>query len=77
VNAILAHDGFGGDRCAIFDPEEDEIDSLKYLVDLDAELHSQGLDHFIDILGLTQLPSEWLSGERIRLPMELLGSRFL
>jgi outer membrane protein OmpA-like peptidoglycan-associated protein len=76
VNAILANDGFGGDRCAIFDPEENEIDNLKYLVDLDAELHRQGLDHFIDILGLMQLPSEWLSGERIRLPMELLGNRF-
>jgi hypothetical protein len=73
VNAILAKDGFDGDRCSIFDPEESEIDDLKYLVDLDAELHRQGLDHFIDILGLTQLPAEWLSGERIRLPMRLVS----
>jgi hypothetical protein len=76
VNAILAADGFGGDRCAIFDPEEDEIDDLKYLVDLDAELHRQGLDHFIDILGLSELPSEWIVGGRIRIPNSLAGVLF-
>jgi len=73
VNALLAKDRFGGDRCTIVDPEENEIDDLEYLVDLDAELHRQGLEHFIDILGLAQLPAEWLSGGRIRVPMGLVS----
>jgi hypothetical protein len=62
VNAILHASEFRGDRCRVARPEEHEISDLKYFVDLDAELHGQGLPHVVDILAPDELPKEWLKG---------------
>jgi hypothetical protein len=56
VNAILEADEFQGDRCEIFDPEDNELDDLRIFVDLDRELAAHHLPHFVDILGLEEFP---------------------
>jgi hypothetical protein len=56
VNGILHADDFRGDRCAIFDPEKNELDDLRIFVDLDRALVDQHLPHFVDILGLEEFP---------------------
>jgi hypothetical protein len=60
ANAILEADDFRGDRCKIVNPEDEEPPQLRPLVALDAELHGQGLPHFLDILGLDRVPWSWL-----------------
>jgi len=56
VNALLQKLEVPGDRCEIWDPEDNEVDDLQWLKDLDEELHRRGLPHFVDILGWTELP---------------------
>ncbi len=44
-----------GEPCEIFDPYNHEIDDFKPLKELDAELHKDGLPHFVDILGIDKM----------------------
>ena len=56
VNAILKAEEFAGDRCMIADPEQFEIEDLKWLVEIDHGLWELGLPHFLDILRVEELP---------------------
>lgn len=60
VNGILAAEAFQGPRCRVWDPEQNEHPDLRYLVDLDRELHAKGLPHFLDILDLRNVPQALL-----------------
>ncbi len=48
--------------CDIWPLEEREVDDFRVLKDLDAELYSRGLDHFVDILELDTLAANSLRG---------------
>jgi hypothetical protein len=51
VNAVLRADkDFEGDHCQVWNPEENEPEEVRYLVDLDRKMFSQGLPHFMDVL---------------------------
>lgn len=65
VNAILENEHFEGDRCMIADPEQYEIDDLKWLVEIDRGLWELGLPHFVDILRLEELPESLYSPETL------------
>jgi len=65
VNAILESEHFEGDRCMIADPEQYEIDDLKWLVEIDRGLWELGLPHFVDILRLEELPDSLYSPEMV------------
>jgi uncharacterized protein with NAD-binding domain and iron-sulfur cluster len=62
VNAILAHHcsdagasrALRGTRCQLFDPEEYEVDDLRWFKDLDEKLAARGLPHFMDILNIDE-----------------------
>ncbi|MEO8551269.1 MAG: hypothetical protein ABI678_14905 [Kofleriaceae bacterium] len=56
VNALLQVFQVPGDKCEIWDPEDNEVDDLEWLKDLDEELHARGLPHFVDVLGWDALP---------------------
>jgi hypothetical protein len=58
VNALLQALRVPGDRCDIWDPEDHELDDLRWLRDLDERLLGRGLPHFIDILGWDELPTQ-------------------
>ncbi len=60
VNGLLRVEGSKGPRCSVANPEEHEIDDLRPYIDLDRELHKLGLPHFIEILGLDELPPRLL-----------------
>jgi hypothetical protein len=72
VNAILAHqDGarplcrpLRGTRCQVFDPEEYEVDDLRWFKDLDEKLLARGLPHFMDILDVDRYVDTVLTGGR-------------
>ena len=55
-----------------FPLEDREVDDFAILKELDAELHSRGLDHFVDILDLPELATHLMRGGR-RDPLDLLG----
>jgi uncharacterized protein with NAD-binding domain and iron-sulfur cluster len=59
VNGILHAEGLRSgapyEPCAVFDPEEHELEDLRYLVELDERLHAEGLPHFLDILDAERL----------------------
>ncbi|MEO8699588.1 MAG: NAD(P)-binding protein [Kofleriaceae bacterium] len=57
VNAILDDAHVAGDRCAIWDPEDHELDDLTWFKDLDRALLKKQLPHFIDTLGWRELPA--------------------
>lgn len=57
VNALLQVFEIPGDRCEIWDPEDNEIDDLQWLKDLDDNLLKRGLPHFTDILDWTEIPA--------------------
>lgn len=67
VNALLQVWRTGGDRCDIWDPEDNEIGDLQWLKDLDEALLAKNLPHFIDILDWSELP------DRI-VPHQLIGA---
>ena len=75
VNGILRVDGYKGDRCAVDNPEDNELPDLQYFRDLDAELCCQHLPHFVDILNPETLPAEWLGGKfdlsRFGIPVQM------
>jgi hypothetical protein len=56
VNSLLQHWRIGGDRCDIWDPEDNEVEDFQWMRDLDEELYDRGLPHFADILGWTEIP---------------------
>lgn len=58
VNALLQKLEVPGDRCQIWDPEDNEIDDLAWFKELDAELYSKHRPHFTDILGWDELPDQ-------------------
>jgi hypothetical protein len=58
VNAFLQAWNIGGDRCDISDPEDHELEDLQWFKDLDEELLTRGMPHFVDILGWHELPDE-------------------
>lgn len=60
VNAILDTDGFGGERCAVFNLEDDEESTFRSLKELDQRLVQLGLPHLVDILDLTQVTHDLL-----------------
>ncbi len=64
VNAILDHaqrkPRRTWERCAIADPEEDEVPDFAYLIELDHKLLKAGLPHLVDILGLREVPKALL-----------------
>lgn len=60
VNAILHASRVEGDRCRIWNPEEHELPDLQFLKDLDALLVRDGLPHFVEILGLDEVPDALL-----------------
>ena len=70
VNAILAHqDGtepgcrpLRGTRCQVFDPEEYEVDDVRWFKDLDEKLAARGLPHFMDILDVDRYADTVLTG---------------
>ncbi|MDI1476489.1 NAD(P)-binding protein [Polyangium sp. y55x31] len=68
VNAILAHaelhnpTGRLGNLCAIWPPEERELEDLRFLRDLDEKLVERGLPHFLDIVGAEGMVSALSTG---------------
>jgi len=65
VNAILENERFEGDRCMIADPEQYEMDDLKWLAEIDRGLWELGLPHFVDILRLEELPDSLYGPETL------------
>ncbi len=58
VNAILDADEFQGERCAVFNLEDDEEIGFRMHKELDRRLVELGLPHIVDILDLRQIPSD-------------------
>ena len=71
VNAILEHldreprrptRDLRGTRCQVFNPEDYEIQDLRWLKDLDEKLAARGLPHFMDILEVDRYADSALRG---------------
>jgi hypothetical protein len=64
VNAILikADEPTRRSPCEIWPIEERESDDLKFLKEVDDELHVRGVDHFLQILGVDEVIAEGLRG---------------
>lgn len=60
ANAILRKERPDMEEARIYDPEDYEVEDLKLLVEVDAQLHKLGLPHLVDILGLTEVPCSLL-----------------
>ncbi len=60
VNALLASWGATAEPCEIWDPEDHELPDLRWLKELDRELHARRLPHFVDILGWRALPDRMI-----------------
>lgn len=58
VNALLQVWSIGGDRCDIWDPEDNEVEDLQWFKDLDAKMFERKLPHFVDVLGWSELPDQ-------------------
>jgi hypothetical protein len=56
VNALLQYWNIGGDRCDIWDPEDNEVSDMQWFKDLDRVLCKKGLPHIADILGWDEIP---------------------
>jgi uncharacterized protein with NAD-binding domain and iron-sulfur cluster len=63
VNAILDASTFQGERCAVWDPERNELSDLKFLLELDEQLFDRGLPHFAEIVDLRDLPATLLQSD--------------
>ena len=75
ANGILWDCHRGNDRqtfCDIWPLEDREVDDFRFWKDLDAELYSRGLDHFVDILELDTLAANSLRGGPTN-PLDPLG----
>lgn len=63
VNAILEHAKEPGDRCMIWDPEEMELPDFMDLKEIDRRLFLDGYPHFVDILGIDEIPAALLPSQ--------------